>query len=187
MSWDICFVVYYYGFKPQQIVIMPYGVKLNFKINYNDYNNKIKKATVLSVKRAIIALAGPLINIFIATLASVLLFCNIKISFFSFTSEEIIYSNLLIAGFNLLPIYPMDGGRFLKELLHINFGIRKSYQIIQDITWMAISVVSATASVLILYYKNIAILIVIIYLWTLVTKTEKEINIREKIYKQFCH
>lgn len=164
---------------------MPYGLKLKFKINITDYNKKVKRATVLSVKRAVIALAGPLVNIIIATIVSALLIYNIDINILTFTSRDIIYGNLLIAVFNLLPIYPMDGGRFIKEILHINYGIRKSYQIIQDVSWIAISVVTALASILVLYYKNIAIIFVTVYLWYLVIKNEKEINLREKIYKQF--
>ena len=38
------------GFKPKNIVIMPYGVKLNFKINYQDYNKKLKNGNVVSLK-----------------------------------------------------------------------------------------------------------------------------------------
>ena len=33
--------------------------------------------------------------------------------------QDAVYSNILILLFNLLPIYPLDGGRILKYILHI--------------------------------------------------------------------
>ena len=71
--------------------------------------------------------------------------------------QNIMYANILIAMFNLLPIYPLDGGRILKELLHIFFGLRKSYTYTQNISEIALYVTTALSSIIILYYKNIAI------------------------------
>lgn len=44
---------------------------------------------------------------------------------YTYIYQVVIYANLLIALFNLIPIYPMDGGRVLKEVLHIIFGKKK--------------------------------------------------------------
>ena len=49
---------------------------------------------------------------------------------------------------------------------------------------IGVILLTAIASILILYYKNIAILLVIIYLWLMVYKCNKEYNMKEKIYNQ---
>ena len=51
------------GFKPISINITPYGLQIEFKVLCEEYNRKVNKGTILCVKRAIIALAGPLTNI----------------------------------------------------------------------------------------------------------------------------
>lgn len=171
------------GFRPEQITIMPYGLKLNFKVNYNDYNIKIKKGSLLSAKKIIIGLAGPLTNIAICGLIVILGVNNIIINILNCRNEELFYCNAIIALFNLIPIYPMDGGKIIQEMLHIMVGLRKSYRLIQDITWISLAILSSFCSIIILYYNSIAILIIMVYLWALAIKTEKEINIKEKIYK----
>jgi len=38
----------------------------------------------------------------------------------------VLYANLLLILFNLLPIYPLDGGRIIRGILHIFLGKRKA-------------------------------------------------------------
>ena len=68
----------------------------------------------------------------------------------------IIYTNFLIMIFNLLPIYPLDGGRILKGILHINLGKRKAEQYINNISIITIIIITAISSILILYIQNIS-------------------------------
>lgn len=172
------------GFKPQNIVIMPYGIKLNFKLNFNDYNKKVKKGNMISIKKIIIALAGPILNIIIFGIAMTITTIKGDFTILGMTNKNIIYSNLIIAMFNSIPIYPLDGGRIVQELLHIFKGLRLSYTYIQDISLISIALLTAVSSVLVLYYKNIVMLIVLAYLWKLVIQTEKEFTLKEKIYVQ---
>lgn len=170
------------GFKPKNIVIMPYGVKLNFKINYQDYNKKLKNGNVVSLKKIAIALAGPLLNLILFLITMFITIYNGDFKFLGITNQNIMYSNILIFMFNLIPIYPLDGGRIVQEIVHIFKGLHRSYTYIQDISWISIAIFTAICSVLILYYKNFALLVVLVYLWYLVIKTEREFTMKTKIY-----
>ena len=100
------------------------------------------------------------------------------------TSFLIIYTNFLIMIFNLLPIYPLDGGRILKGILSINFGKRKAEKYINCISKVTIIVIITLSSILILYVHNIAIFLINIYLLYLVIKEDIKFKKREDIYSK---
>ena len=153
------------GMKPEKIELMPFGVSISFKIKVEEYNKKIKKGNMLEIKKILVALAGPLTNFIIIIIAS-----NINIDLFK--ALIVIYTNFLIMIFNLLPIYPLDGGRILKGILHINFGIKKSEFYTNIISKITVAIITILSSVLILYIHNIAIALIDMYLWYLVIKED---------------
>lgn len=166
-------------FKPEKINIMPMGVSISFKIPIDDYNIKIKNANLLSIKKIIIALSGPIINIIIA----------IILIFFDFNLDEIkrlniIYANIIICIFNLLPIYPLDGGRILKQIIKIKYGVINSIKYTNKIQNLIMILVTIISSIAIYYFKNISILFIIIYLWILVINENRKYKIRSKIYSR---
>lgn len=162
------------GMKPEKIELMPFGVSISFKIRVEEYNKKIKKGNMLEIKKILVALAGPLTNFIIIIIAS-----NINIDLFK--ALIVIYTNFLIMIFNLLPIYPLDGGRILKGILHINFGIKKSEFYTNIISKITVAIITMLSSVLILYIHNIAITLIDMYLWYLVIKEDIIYKKREKI------
>lgn len=164
------------GMKPEKIELMPFGVSISFKIEVEEYNKKIKKGNILELKKIIVALAGPITNLIIIFLIDKL---NINI----LKSLTIIYTNLIIMIFNLLPIYPLDGGRILKGILHINFGKRKSEEYINTISKITLIIITSITSIAILYIHNIALVLINIYLLYLVIKEEIKFKKREDIYK----
>lgn len=165
------------GFKPISINITPYGLQIEFKVLCEEYNRKVDKGTILCVKRAIIALAGPLTNIAIIFFTLLITKGNME------KSLIIIYSNALIGIFNFIPIYPLDGGRIIKEILHIKFGLHKSRDYINKISNITVVILTAISSIVILYIHNIAILIIITYLWYLVVLENKKHKLQKNTIK----
>ena len=148
------------GFKPQSMEIMPFGFSLNLTPKKEDFETRIKKSNLVELKYIYVAIAGPLLNLIIATVFS---YISLKVN--SEIIDLITYSNLIIFIFNLIPIYPLDGGRVIYSVLKINKGsiiAEKYMNIIKETTIILLTIIS---SILILYLKNIAILFIIIYLW----------------------
>ena len=61
-----------------------------------------------------------------ATIIIVFMDLNLKFNFNLFWGLMIIYANILLIIFNLMPIYPLDGGRILKGILYVLFGKKKA-------------------------------------------------------------
>ena len=116
------------------------------------------------MKKVIVALAGPCISFIIAII-------YMKIEPYYFNKTDIIYSNILIALFNLMPIYPLDGGRIIKGILHIKFGDMKSQLITYKISYYIMILLTVMASIAVYYYKNIAIFLICIILWIIFLKS----------------
>ena len=160
------------GLKPETLRMMPLGFCIEFKTNIEDYNKKILKSNILSVKKIIIAIAGPFVNLIIVLFG---ILYNID--------TNIIYANLLIFLFNMLPIYPLDGGRILKNILKMFFINRKANDYTNVISNLLVIVLTIVSSILILIYKNIAILVIIVTLWGILIKENRRYFTYNKIYK----
>ena len=163
------------GMKPSKIELKPYGVSISFKIKPDDYNIKLLKGNLLEIKKIIVATAGPITNLLI-------IFIVLQLNMNMFLGLKIIYSNLLVFLFNLIPFYPLDGGRILKGILHIILGKRKSENYTNRISFICLIIFTAIGSIAIFYIQNIAFFIIIICLWIMYVKEDIIHKRKNKIY-----
>ena len=101
---------YLLGVEVLKIYFYPYGGISTFKMDLNES----------PLKEFVILIMGPIFQ-FIAY------FLLIKISFFSNYIEIIKVYHFSILFFNLLPIYPLDGGKLLNIIFNLKFSFKKSF------------------------------------------------------------
>ncbi len=150
------------GYKIKSLKIEILGISLGFYENINEYDN---------IKKILILMMGPISNIIIA-----LIFDFLKL-------PKIVYVNLVIAIFNLLPVYPLDGGQILNRVLRIIYGSIEAYKITNWVNTIIMSLITAIASIAILYVRNMSIVIIVLFLWCLVIKENKKFKEINKYFK----
>jgi len=149
------------GLKIKKININVLGLSIEFE-NYGKerLNNKI-----------IIDMAGPAINIITFIIAVI------------FKNEEIAYINILLAIINLLPIYPLDGGRIVKNLLLKSHNYKQVVGYTEKISKDTLIIITAISSIVILYIKNVGIFLVILYLWSIALKEWRKNQIIKRAFQ----
>ena len=96
--------------------------------------------------------------------------------------QTIIYSNLLIFVFNLMPMYPLDGGRMIKSLLKLKYDKTNVEKLVNRMSNIVVIMLTMASSILIIYFENIAILFAIMYLWIIVIKENRNYRTKKRVY-----
>jgi len=115
-----------YGCVTKDIILLPIGGVARM--------DRLPEAPLQEVK---VALAGPAVNLAIALITYVLFFRLSPVPGLSEINPsgpvnwpaQFLYTNLVLAVFNLLPAFPMDGGRVLRGLLSLRMDRLKATRI----------------------------------------------------------
>lgn len=126
--------------KVREIELLPFGgaVKIQSIFELNP------------IHEVIIAAAGPISNI----LLLMIYFWGIQMGWVkeAIANTFFINTNLMIAGFNLLPALPLDGGRILRAILSREMGIKKATQIASG-AGLLLALLLAVVGIYGLYYR----------------------------------
>ena len=153
----------------EKIEILPCGFSASF-FSYN--SSGFPKS--FSMQELLVALAGPIVSLILALSFQYIDDTNFTIV----TKQEIVYSNILILIFNLLPLYPLDGGRILKNILNIKLSRNNTENIINKVSSVTIILLTIVSSIAVYYFKNIAIFLVCIFLWNIILSNKLKKNVK---------
>ncbi len=151
------------GGVPKSITLNPFGISLEF---YSYGKDKF-------LYKILFYFIGPLSNLIIA-------FIFLNLDSYDFFKKEIVYTNLALCFFNLIPILPLDGGKILRELLKPVVGLDKANRFIIIFSKIVLVTISFAYSILIVKVKNVMILFLLLYLWYLYIIEEKKYYIYKR-------
>jgi Zn-dependent protease/CBS domain-containing protein len=136
-----------YGLVPKAVILLPLtGVAL-----YDEARSERPNAALARAREIRLAIVGPLVNLAFAGLAAAIITAMGRgIDLWSWPwlyarnlPRSLVWANLYIAVLNLMPAYPLDGGRILRAFISRSIDLSSA-------TRRAVSISTAIAMVLIL-------------------------------------
>lgn len=150
------------GIPLKKIDIQPFGICA--------YINNV--SVFSSYKEVLIAAAGPLFNF---TFALVLI-CIKHFTYFEYL-DYAISINILMGTFNLIPALPLDGGRILRAILSIKFGIIRAYNFMLSLSRKIIICILAAGIFIVIFVPfNFSLLLICAFLFSNIASEEKCLN-----------
>lgn len=152
-----------YGIKTEDIILLPIGGVA-----------RLRNMPEKPVQELVVAIMGPMVNVVIALLLFIFLSVYMDLRILSLDLLDNIHfgnwsgflpllmiSNIMLVLFNMIPAFPMDGGRVLRALLSMNFGRLKATRI-ASITGQAICIVLIAIG---LYYSAYTLALIGVFIF----------------------
>jgi len=166
-----------FGIKVREITLLPIGGVAS-----------MAKMPEKPAQELLISIAGPMSNIAVIVvfffplkylLGPEVLFHPISTKSWPLTFAYVYWINLALAGFNLLPAFPMDGGRVLRALLATRMGYQKA-------TRIAVSFGHVFALIF-AYFGiirfNIILVFIAVFIYMAATNEELQVDLKEALKK----
>lgn len=125
-----------FGIRTLDITLMPIGGLA-----------RLERIPENPIQELVVAIAGPLVNVAIAALLSILLVLNVASGWAAPSVAvggnfvgQLMAINLFLCLFNMLPAFPMDGGRVVRSLLAMKFGLVRATEMAARLgRWMSVA------------------------------------------------
>ncbi|MDD5136649.1 MAG: site-2 protease family protein [Candidatus Omnitrophica bacterium] len=175
-------VAKYFGITVHEITLLPIGGI-----------SSMTKMPEKPIQEFLISIAGPLSNIVIM----LVLFFPLKLAIgdsvllnfvhtwqlstatWPLTVAYLYWINLFLAGFNLLPAFPMDGGRVLRSLLATKLGYQKATKIAVNFGHV-FALIFAYFGII---RFNIILVIIAVFIYTAASSEEMHVDVKETLKK----
>lgn len=157
-------VAYYFGFKVSKIEFFPFG-------GMAEYSGLLEMEPWQEIK---VSLVGPLFNILFA----IIIYCSYYINILDTSNHlNLIFQyNVIIASVNMIPALPLDGGRVLRAILVLRYGIKKGHEIALKVAkFFAISGILLAFLIVIFNRSNIWFLFFFFFIYGMINKEEKQL------------
>ena len=184
-----CVILHEYG---HALTARKYGVKtLDIIISPIGGIARLQSLPKIPVQELIVAIAGPLVNLTIAALLLVVSFITFnEISFqdpeelleiiatpYGFISL-LIYINTVLFLFNLVPAFPMDGGRIFRALLAMKFGSQRGTYY-ASIVGRALAVVFVVVGI----FMSFILVLIGVFVFIMAKSENEQVRIRTTLSK----
>jgi len=170
-------VAMYFGISVREITLLPIGGVAS-----------MSAIPEKPIQEFLISLAGPAFNIAVIivfyfplkyVLGPDVLFHPLSASTWPLTAAYLYWINLILAGFNLIPAFPMDGGRILRAILSGKLGPQKATKIAAMFGHL-FALVFAYFGIL---KFNIILIAIAIFIYMAASSEETQVNIKETLKK----
>jgi stage IV sporulation protein FB len=158
----------FYKCRTSEMVLYPYGA-----VMYGEFSS-LKPS-----EEAIVAMSGPCFNLFISVIFTALWWIIPELYVYT---DILVTVNVSVAIFNLLPVYPLDGGRILMSLLKIKWGAKKAFKVVRLLGMMCCGVFAALYIISVFNKINYTLAVTAIFLFCSATDAKNCGSVEEVIF-----